>query len=124
MMLLYFLNIKAKTPTEPVTPKEEPVRTPEEEPVKSEEETAAPVEEAPASENANDKGEFEAFEDVPAPSREIPENGTSIQDRIAQGGEPLPHVRQNPDGYYYDPSAGRYKARSEPSLDFPTGNQE
>lgn len=50
--------------------------------------------------------------------REIPEGKISISERIAQGGNPPPHVRANPDKYYYDPESKQYPRRPEPIPDF------
>ncbi|TKD04444.1 PAAR domain-containing protein [Polyangium fumosum] len=47
----------------------------------------------------------------PTPPRAIPQGGQSISERMAQGGNPPPYARQNPDNYFYDPAAGRYKRR-------------
>ncbi|MDC0748880.1 PAAR domain-containing protein [Polyangium mundeleinium] len=47
----------------------------------------------------------------PTPPRAVPQGGQSISERMAQGGNPPPYARQNPDNYFYDPAAGRYKRR-------------
>ncbi|HVK68277.1 MAG TPA: PAAR domain-containing protein [Polyangium sp.] len=47
----------------------------------------------------------------PTPPRAVPQGGQSISERMAQGGTPPPYARQNPDNYFYDPAAGRYKRR-------------
>lgn len=50
--------------------------------------------------------------DVPTPAaRPVPQGGQTIPERMGQGGNPPPYARQNPDNYYYDPAAGRYKRR-------------
>jgi len=55
--------------------------------------------------------------------RPIPEGGQSIEERIAQGGNPPKRALNNPDRYYYDPEAGQYKVRPEPAPDFSGSNQ-
>lgn len=52
--------------------------------------------------------------------REIPEGKISISERIAQGGNPPPNVRANPEKYYYDPESKQYPRRPEPIPDFST----
>lgn len=56
------------------------------------------------------------------PTRRIPGNGISIEDRIRTGGNPPDFVRQNPDRYYYDPDTGRYKVRPEAAPDLSAGS--
>ena len=55
--------------------------------------------------------------------REIPKGGISLTERIAQGGKPPRHVRENPEQYYYDAKTGRYPRRPEPVPDFEKGKQ-
>ncbi|MFP4411717.1 polymorphic toxin-type HINT domain-containing protein, partial [Coleofasciculus sp.] len=54
----------------------------------------------------------------------IPEGGIPIEERLAQGGNPPPHVRENPEKYYYDPASGKYPRRPEPAPDFSGGRGE
>jgi hypothetical protein len=51
--------------------------------------------------------------DAPAPSapKPVPQGGQTIPERVAQGGNPPPYAEANPNNYYYDPVAGRYKRR-------------
>lgn len=50
--------------------------------------------------------------DVPAtPPRPVPQGGQTIPERVGQGGSPPPYAQANPNNYYYDPVAGRYKRR-------------
>lgn len=53
--------------------------------------------------------------------RQIPEGKFSISERIARGGNPPPHVRANPEKYYYDPESRQYPRRPEPIPDFSSG---
>ena len=58
----------------------------------------------------------------PSP-RKIPKGGISLAERMAQGGKPPRHVRENPEQYYYDPKTARYPRRPEPMPDFEKGKQ-
>jgi Pretoxin HINT domain len=58
------------------------------------------------------------------PQREIPEGKISIPERIAQGGNPPPHVRADPEKYYYDPESKQYQRRPEPIPDFSASGGE
>lgn len=46
----------------------------------------------------------------PAP-KPVPQGGQTIAERAAQGGNPPPWARQNPDNYYYNPDNSRYMKR-------------
>ena len=52
--------------------------------------------------------------EIPPSGRALPEGGETIVDRQANGGNPPDYVLSDPDKYYYDPEAGRYKLRPEP----------
>jgi hypothetical protein len=56
--------------------------------------------------------------------RQIPQGGISIEERLTQGGNPPPHVRANPEKYYYDSASGQYTRRPEPAPDFSAGSGE
>ncbi|MEJ2613085.1 MAG: RHS repeat-associated core domain-containing protein, partial [Candidatus Thiodiazotropha sp.] len=51
----------------------------------------------------------------------LPAGAQSARDRIAQGKTVPPHVRYDPDGYYYDTKSSRYKSIPEPKPDFSQG---
>ncbi len=55
--------------------------------------------------------------------RQIPQGGQSIEKRIQNGGKLPPHVKEQPDKYYYDPDTGRYKRRPEPKPNFSDGTE-
>ncbi|MDY6994418.1 MAG: RHS repeat-associated core domain-containing protein, partial [Pseudomonadota bacterium] len=56
-------------------------------------------------------------------AREIPEGGQSIEQRLKEGGNLPPHVKNNPNKYYYDPDTGTYKRRPEPKPQFSEGKK-
>jgi RHS repeat-associated protein len=48
----------------------------------------------------------------------IPDGEQSPEERAADGGSLPPDVARNPGKYFYDPVAGRYKSRPEPTPDY------
>lgn len=57
-------------------------------------------------------------------NKPLPDGGESIKSRIDQGKSVPKHAKNNPEDYFYDPKAGKYKKIPDPKPDFSKGNSD